>query len=115
MRTVATTTGSLTPLSLDAARIGLSAAAIAQDYRDNLAYLLGRFPAVATTNDHYLALAYAVRDRILHRWIRTAETYYQQRSRSLCYLSAEFLIGPQLAGNLVNLGITDTVRDAMRQ
>ena len=97
------------------ARVGLSPAAIAQAYRDNLAYLLARFPAVATKNDHYMALAYAVRDRMLHRWIRTAETYFQRRSRSLCYLSAEFLIGPQLASNLVNLGILEQVREAMRE
>ena len=31
-----------------------------------------------------------------------------------CYLSAEFLIGPQLGNNLINLGIEDAAREAMR-
>ena len=70
---------------------------------------------MATLNDRYVALAYSVRDRLLHRWINTAHTYYQLRSRSVCYLSAEFLMGPQLGNNLVNLGIYDQVREAMKQ
>jgi starch phosphorylase len=95
------------------ARVGMSPAAIAQAYRDNLAYMLARFAAVATPHDRYLALAYAVRDRLLHRWVRTAEQYYKKRSRSVCYLSAEFLIGPQLGSNIASLGIADQVRAAM--
>ena len=95
--------------------MGLGPAAIARAFRDNLSYLQARFPAVATRNDRYMALAYAVRDRLLHRWIRSAQTYFEQRSRSLCYLSAEFLIGPQLGSNLVNLGIYAQVQEAMRE
>src|SRR5664279_417993 len=57
-----------------------------------------------------MALAYTVRDRMLHRWISTAAAYTRQGSRTVCYLSAEFLMGPHLGNNLVNLGIYDTVR-----
>ena len=39
---------------------------------DNLHFVQGRVPDLATTNDWYMALAYAVRDRILLRWIRSA-------------------------------------------
>lgn len=95
-------------------RSGLSPEAIARDFIDNLTCLCARFPEVATRNDYYLALAYTVRDRLLQRWIRTAHTYYRERSRSVCYLSAEFLIGPQLGKNLINLGIYDQVDRAMR-
>ena len=86
-------------------RTGLDPATIAQAFRDNLACVQARFPAVATRNDYYMALAYTVRDRLLQRRIRTAHAYFQQRSRIGCYLSAEFLMGPQLGNNLVNLGI----------
>ena len=108
------------PLSIDPSepediRSGLSPSTIAQAFSDNLAYLCARFPEVATLNDRYVALAYSVRDRLLHRWINTAHTYYQLRSRSVCYLSAEFLMGPQLGNNLVNLGIYDQVREATEQ
>src|SRR5437660_9460921 len=93
---------------------GLSPATIARAFRDNLAYRQARFPAVASQNDNYMALAYAVRDRLLHRWINTARTYFAHRSRSVCYLSAEFLMGPQFANNLVNLGIYPQMRTVMK-
>jgi glycogen phosphorylase len=96
-------------------RSGLSPATIARAFRDNLAYLQARFPAVATRNDNYMALAYSVRDRLLSRWINTARTYFERRSRTVCYLSAEFLMGPQLGNNLVNLGIYDQVRTAIEE
>ena len=69
-------------------RCGLSPETIARAFRDNLAYRQARFPAVATQNDNYMALAYSVRDRLLHRWINTARTYFELRSRTVCYLSA---------------------------
>ena len=96
-------------------RTGLNPASIARDFQDNLCCLQARFPLVATKNDYYTALAYTVRDRLLHRWINTAETYFRRRSRSVCYLSAEFLLGPQLGNNLINLGIHEEVRQAMKQ
>jgi starch phosphorylase len=95
-------------------RTGLDPATIAQAFRDNLACFQARFPAVATKNDHYMALAYTIRDRLLQRQIRTAQTYFQQRSRSVAYLSAEFLMGPQLGNNLVNLGIYRETEEAMK-
>lgn len=103
------------PLEPEDIRSGLRPETIAKAFKDNLAYLCARFPEVATLNDKYLALAYTVRDRLLHRWTNTAQTYYQLRSRSVCYLSAEFLMGPQLGNNLINLGIFDQVRKAMEQ
>jgi starch phosphorylase len=95
-------------------RSGLSPATIARSFRENLAYRQARFPAVATLNDNYMALAYSVRDRLLQRWINTARTYFDHGSRTVCYLSAEFLMGPQLGNNLVNLGIYNQVQEAIQ-
>lgn len=72
-----------------------------------------RFPEVATKNDIYLSLAYAVRARMLHRWIDTSHTYFHQESRTVVYLSAEYLMGPQLGNNLINLGLMETARKAV--
>lgn len=99
----------------DDIRKGLTTAAIKRAIRESLFYLQARFPAVATRNDYYLALAYAVRDRLLHRWLRAAQTYYEKASRTVCYLSAEFLLGPQLNNNLINLSIQDQVRQAVKE
>jgi glycogen phosphorylase len=94
-------------------RTGLHPDTLVRAFCDNLYYLQARFPAVATTNDRYMALAFTIRDRLLHRWVKTAETYYRNCSRSVCYLSAEFLMGPQLGNNLVNLGAFEATREAM--
>jgi starch phosphorylase len=97
----------------DNIRTGASQEAITQAFLENLTCMQARFPAVATRNDYYMALAYTVRDRLLNRWITTAETYFSRRSRSVLYLSAEFLMGPQLGNNLINLGIFDVTREAL--
>ncbi|NNM62613.1 MAG: glycogen/starch/alpha-glucan phosphorylase [Steroidobacteraceae bacterium] len=94
-------------------RIALGKEALKSAFLDDLFYAQGKFPALATRNDYYMALAYAVRDRMLQRWVSTAATYTREGSRTVAYLSAEFLMGPQLGNNLVNLGILPRVREAM--
>ena len=94
-------------------RTDLSSAAIERAIMDNLFLIQGRVPGTATRNDWYMAVAYTVRDRILHRWMSTIETYMGNKDKSVSYLSAEFLIGPQLGSNLISLGIYDEVREAV--
>jgi starch phosphorylase len=96
-------------------RTGLSVACLKQAILDNLFYIQGKFPAVATSYDYYMALAFTVRDRLLERWLDTAQTYLNQSSRTVCYLSAEFLLGPHLGMNLLNLGIEPQVRQAVAE
>jgi hypothetical protein len=75
-------------------------------HADNLFYIQGKFPAIATKNDLYMALAYTVRDRLLQHWIDSIETYLKDKELKLvCYLSAEFLLGPRLGNSLINLDI----------
>jgi starch phosphorylase len=96
-------------------RVALSMEAFKHAFLDNLFYVQGKIPALATRHDYYMALAYTVRDRMLQRWISTAETYTTYGSRTVAYLSAEFLMGPHLGNNLVNLGIYDQVREAVSE
>jgi starch phosphorylase len=96
-------------------RTGLSIETLKRAFLDNLFYIQGKFPAIATKNDYYNALAYTVRDRLFQRWLATAETYSQQAARTVCYLSAEFLMGPHLGNNLINLGIYDQVKQAIEE
>jgi len=70
---------------------------------------------LATRHDYYLALAYTMRDRMLHRWISTAEAYTSHGSRTVAYLSGRVPDGPHLGNNLLNLGITEEVRQAVRE
>ena len=96
-------------------RTGLNKGALRRAFLDNLYYVQGKFPALATKHDYYMALAYTVRDRLLQRWISTAEEYTRQGSRTVTYFSAEFLLGPHLGNNLINLGIQEEARQAIRE
>lgn len=96
-------------------RTGTQVASIKQAFQDNLLYIQGRFSPIASVNDYYMALAYTVRDRLMSHWTTTAKTYLEKESRTVCYLSAEFLIGPQLGNNLNNLGIHSQVKKAMEE
>jgi starch phosphorylase len=113
---MATSLASLEPDVLpEDERTALTKEAIKHSFLDNLFYIQGKFPALATRNDYYQALAYAVRDRMLRRWISTAAAYTKQGSRTVAYFSAEFLMGPHLGNNLVNLGIHEEVRQAVSE
>ena len=96
-------------------RTALTKNALQQAFLDNLFYIQGKFPTLATQHDYYMALAYIVRDRLLHCWISTASEYTDKGSRTVAYLSAEFLMGPHLGNNLINLGICDEVKDAIEE
>lgn len=93
-------------------RTGLSKETLVQAFDDSLFYVQGRFREVATPYDLFLAAAYTVRDRMLERWIKSARTYKDLNSRTVAYLSAEYLLGPQLGLNMIKLGITETARAA---
>ena len=95
-------------------RAGLTADDIRRDIIDNLFYLQAKFPAIATRNDWYLATAYTVRDRLHDRWVKSAHQYYERKVRTVCYLSAEFLIGPQLEMNLIRLSCREGFEEALR-
>ncbi len=107
------------PVSKEAAaatpdvRSGLQAAAIEQAVVDHLRYSIGCLASIATPHDYYHALALAVRDRMQHRWTNTTQTYFDLKRKVACYLSAEFLLGPHLGNNLVNLDIEQAARSAL--
>ena len=96
-------------------RTGLSVTTLKRALADNLFYLQGKFPGIATKHDCYMALAYTIRDRLLQRWLNTAQTYLKKETKVVCYLSAEFLVGPHLGNNLINLGLWEPVKLAVEE
>jgi glycogen phosphorylase len=96
-------------------RTGLNTESLKRSFIDNLIYEQGKYPGLATKLDYYMAIASSVRDRLLQRWVDTVETYRQQDVRVVCYLSAEYLLGPQLVSNLLNLGIEPEAKRAMEE
>lgn len=97
----------------ESTRTGLSVESIRRAFLDNLFYVQGRIPESASINDQYKALAYTIRDRMLHHWVDTIRTYQQVNPRTVCYLSAEYLPGPFTGNNLLNLGIEKETREAL--
>jgi starch phosphorylase len=96
-------------------RTGLDVETLRRAFADNLFYIQGKFPEIASNNDFYLALAYTVRDRLMNRWLHSTRTYLQNDARIVCYLSAEFLLGPHLENNLINLGVLEQVKQAVEE
>ncbi len=89
-----------------------SAAPIARDVLENLRYVQGRVPELATRHDWYKAFAHTVRDRLVDRWMETIRALTGEKAKSVCYLSAEFLMGPHLGNGLLSLGMLDAAREA---
>src|SRR2546428_558356 len=90
------------------------AAAVLHSFTNHLLYSLAKDQYSATELDRYMSLALTVRDRLIERWISTQQRYYKKDAKRVYYLSAEFLMGRALANNLINLGLYDTARDAVK-
>jgi len=103
------------PAILDEARVGNTTADLKQAILDNLYFIQGRIPELATPTSWYMALAYTVRDRMMADWIKAFSTMRNKNVKVVSYLSAEFLIGPQLGNNLLNLEIRGPVKDALAE
>src|SRR4051812_21758115 len=101
-----------TPASV---RTGVSVAEIQQAFLDHLVFGMGRVREVATKHELYFALALTIRDRLMQRGVSTlVENLGASSARRVAYLSAEYLPGPHLANSLLNLGITEPTREALR-
>ena len=96
-------------------RTGLHVETLKRAILDNLFYIAGRFVASASRIDYYTALAYTVRDRLLSHWLKTFERNLEQDARVVAYLSAEFLMGPHLGNNILNLGIEKQIGEATKE
>ena len=79
---------------------------------ERLFYTLGKRPETATSRDIYMALCYAVRDQMMSYHLAPEVCNNQ---KEIAYLSAEFLIGPQLSNNLLNLAIQEEAKEALHR
>jgi starch phosphorylase len=76
-------------------RTGTSLETLRRAVLDNLFYIQGKFPQIATPNDYYIALAYTVRDRLFHRWLKTVETWLHKETKIVCYPPGHLDMNPQ--------------------
>ena len=96
-------------------RTGTSLETLKGGFTDNLLYTQGKYESIAEPHDYYMALAYTVRDRLIQRRIQTIKTHIEEDVKSVYYLSLEFLLGRQLGQNLLNLGLYDSISQALQE
>jgi starch phosphorylase len=80
-----------------------------------LFYQQGVWPQNASLNDYYLAVSYTVRDRMQHLFLNSIQALLERESKVVGYLSAEFLMGPHLHNNLINLDMYDQIERAAEE
>src|SRR3984885_4352978 len=95
-------------------RAGTTAEEIAVSFRNPMTHSVGRPLERSSLIDQYHALAATVRDRLMDQWLETIETYRQKDVRLLAYLSAEYLLGPHLLNDLLNLDLTSQAEQALK-
>ena len=69
----------------------------------------------ATQQQVFQAVAYAVKDDIIDRWIATHKEYEKENVKTVYYLSMEFLMGRALGNNLINLTFYDEIKEALAE
>ena len=97
-------------------RSGMDVGSLKQAVTEHLFYQQGRNIANTSLNDLYMAVSYTVRDRLKQREHRTMNAVFDSKDvRLVSYLSAEFLLGPQLGVNLIALNIFDEMKQAVEE
>jgi starch phosphorylase len=100
---------------MDLRALGTNPADFARDLLSTLYYQRGTTVESASTQDMYDSLALTVRDRLAERRARTATAHYEANPRWVYYFSAEYLLGRQLAQNLLYSGTDDLARATVQE
>ncbi len=96
-------------------RFSPSKEAISMDFAEHLKYTLDADEIHNTENSRYTALAYTIRDRIIHQWHHSRSVQRKHAAKRVYYLSLEFLMGRAMTNNIINLGLEHEVKEAMSE
>ena len=102
-------------ISDEVTRQGTDKESLKRSFLDHVAFSLAKDRYSATKRDYYLSLALAIRDRLVERWVRTQQRYYQVDAKRVYYLSLEFLMGRSLGNSIMNLEMDFACRKAMEE
>ncbi len=94
---------------------GRDLASLKRAIANKLMFTVGKDPQTARPEDWLHAAAYAVRDQLVDRWMRTSRAQYAQDSKRVYYMSMEFLIGRSFSNALLAIGLRDRVFLALKE
>jgi starch phosphorylase len=94
-------------------KLGMDKGHLVADFKHYYGHRLGRDENCKSPHYAYEALAMVLSDRLIERWKETYNAYKEENCRRAFYLSMEFLMGRTLSNAMLNLGIKDTVDEAM--
>ena len=95
--------------------MSISKKKIISDYKEKFLELHGKELNEGTNLQKYQALGSLIRDYIAKEWINTNKKYSNAKSKQVYYLSMEFLLGKLLGDSLMNLGIRETCKEALKE
>ncbi len=102
-------------ISDEVTRQGTDKESLKSSFLDHVTFSLAKDKYSATMRDYYLSLALAVRDRLVERWVKTQQKYYQVNAKRVYYLSLEFLMGRSLGNSIMNLEMDFACRKALEE
>jgi starch phosphorylase len=94
---------------------GMDVESIILSFKNHMKYTRAKDHYTSTDWDQFYSMSRAIMDRLIERWIATQQTYYNNDSKRIYYLSLEFLVGRLLGSNLVNLMMMDKARAALHR
>jgi len=94
-------------------KLGNDRQSLKHSLSNRLIYSMGKDPITATHRDWFHTTAYAVRERLIERWMETMRSYYETDAKRVYYLSMEFLTGRMLSNSLLNMGFYEECREAL--
>ena len=91
----------------------MNAKEFAQIFERELRYRRGVSLEQASEQDTYIAFVNTVRRELVDRWLGTNAAYAASDAKTVAYLSAEYLLGPQGENSLLATGLTDVAEQGL--
>jgi len=86
-----------------------------KSFQNRLHYSIGRDINSTYPGDRFKAMAYAIRDEMIDKWLHTQVHYYKANPKRVYYLSLEYLMGRTLGNAVMNLGMQEVVSEGLKK
>jgi len=80
---------------------------------DNVKLLFRKTIEEADNEQIFQAVAYAVKDIMIDKWMATHKAYEKQDAKTVYYMSMEFLMGRALGNNMINIMAYDEIKEIL--